>query len=85
MKKEKVKPLPMVTVFIDYFVRRAKRVLGLTNADFKTVSIDVHPERGTIWVWFHVPESVLARAQFYFDGQCYTKWHNEPEEKGGTE
>ena len=73
MNKEKTKPLPVVKAFTDYFVHRAKRVLGLTNADFATVSIDAHPERRTVWVWFHVPERVIARAQFYFNGQCYEK------------
>lgn len=73
MKKEKIKSLPIIEDFIIYIVRRAKRVLKIKDSEFKSISIDVHPERGTIWVWFHMPEKVIARVQFYVDGRCYEK------------
>ena len=73
MKKQKIKPLPVVKEFANYIVTRAKRVLKISNKEFETVSIDVHPERRTIWVWFHNLEKVIARAQFYCNGQCYEK------------
>ena len=73
MKGKTIKALPFVKEFADYFVRRAKRVLKLRNEDFKTSSIDVFVERGTIWVWFHNPDKIDGRAQFKFDGRCYYK------------
>ena len=68
MKEKRIKPLPIVKTFIDYFVHRGKRVLKLKDADFETASIDVHPERGTIWVWFHGSKRIIARVYFTFDG-----------------
>ena len=73
MSEKEIQPLPFVKQFSDYFVRRAKRVLKLKDSEFKTVSIDLHPERGTIWVWFHEPARIVARAQFYFDGRYFDK------------
>ena len=81
MKEEEIKPLLFVEEFSDYFVKRARRVLKLKNSEFKTASIDVHPERGTIWVWFHTTEKVIGRAQFNFDGRCYQKLDNRKEAK----
>ena len=80
MKKEKIKPLPVVKKFVGYIVRRAQRVLGLKNADFDHASIDVLPDRGTIWVWFHNPDKVIGRVQLYFDGRCYDKLDNRLDE-----
>ena len=73
MKEEKIKSLPFVKKLSDYFVRRARRVLKLRVSEFETASVDLHPERGTIWVWFHTTEKVIGRAQFNFDGRCYHK------------
>lgn len=73
MKKEEIKSLFIVKEFTDYFVRRAKKVLKVKNSEIETTGIDVHPERGTIWVWFHCKHN-LIRAQFYFDGQCFDKY-----------
>jgi len=79
MKEEKIKSLPFVKKLSVYFLRRAKRVLKLKSSEFNIVSIDIHPERGTIWVWFHTSERVIGRAQFNFDGQCYHKLDNRKE------
>ena len=79
MKKEKTKTLPFVKEFSDYFVQRAKRALKLKNSEFETSSISVHPERGTIWVWFYGPKKVISYAQFKFDGHCYRKSDNREE------
>lgn len=73
MKKQKIKALPVVKEFANYIIGRAKRVLKISNEEFETVSIDVHPECGTIWVWFHYPTMVIGRVQFYFNGRCYEK------------
>jgi len=79
MKKGKIKPLPFVKEFSDYFVRKARRVLGVKGSEIEKSSVEIHPERGTIWVWLHCKDD-LVRAQFYFDGQCYHKYDNR---KGG--
>ena len=79
MKEEKIKSLPFVKKLSVYFLRRAKRVLKLKSSEFNIVSIDIHPERGTIWVWFHTSERVIGRAQFNFDGRCYHKLDNRKE------
>jgi hypothetical protein len=81
MKKEKIKTLFFVLPFSTYFERRARRVLQLKKADYDHVSIDVHPDRGTIWVWLHNPESIVGRAQFKFDGRCYDKLDCRVEEE----
>jgi len=78
MKKEKTKKLPFVQEFVSYFVKRGKRVLKLKDTDFDHPSIDVHPDTGTIWVWFHGVERIVARAQFTFDGLCYGKYDYRP-------
>lgn len=80
MKKEKIKPLPFVKEFVGYFVRRAKRALKLKNSEFKTLSMDVSPHRGNVWVWFYDEHKVIARTQFHFDGQCYDKHYYRKEE-----
>lgn len=81
MKKEKIKPLSFVTELFVYFERRARRVLQLRKADYDHVSIDVHPDRGTIWVWLHNPASIVGRAQFTFDGRCHDKQDCRVEEE----
>jgi len=83
MKKGKIKALPFIQEFINYILLRAMRVLRLKLADFDHASIDVHPDRGTIWVWIHGKEEIIARAQFYFDGRCFSKVDNR-EEQGVT-
>lgn len=78
MKKRKIKPLPVVKEFTDYFLRRTQRVLKMKASDMHHTSIDVHPEEKTIWVWVHGKEAIIARAQFTFDGRCYSKTDNRP-------
>lgn len=75
MKKEQIKALPLVNDFINYFSRRAKRVLKIKNSEFRNLSIDIDPDpkRMTIWVWFYISEKVIARVQFYFNGRCFKK------------
>ena len=79
MKKEKIKPLPFVKEFSDYFLRRAKKVLKVKRSEIETSSVEIHLERGTIWVWLHCKDG-LIRAQFYLDGQCYNKYDDRKEE-----
>ena len=85
MKKEKVKLLPVIKDFVTYIVPRAKRVLRLKSADFDHMSIDVHPRDGTIWVWVHGKDEIIGRAQFRFDGQCYSKVDNRNDEEAVVE
>ena len=80
MKEEKIKPLPFVKELSGYFFRRAKRVLKVKKSEIETASVEIHLQRGTIWVWLHCKDG-LIRAQFYFDGQCYHKYDNRLEEK----
>ena len=78
MEKEIIKPLSFVKELSAYFLRRAKRVLKVRKSEIKTSSIEVHLERGTIWVWLHCKDG-LIRAQFYFDGHCYSKYDDREE------
>ncbi len=75
MKKEKIKALSFVIELADYFERRAKRVLKLKlkDGDYDHVSIDIHPDRGTVWVWLHGVDKIIGRAHFTFDGRCQDK------------
>ncbi len=73
MSEEKIKPLPFVKEFADYFIQRAKRVLKLKNKDFDTIHIDYYnctnPE--TIMVWFHRKslERIVGSVNFTLDGK----------------
>ena len=73
MKEEKIKPLPCVKEFIDYFTQKAKRVLKLKNRDFDTVHIDYFSctSPGTICVWFHrrLGARIVGRISFTPDGK----------------
>ena len=40
MKKPKIKPLPVAKEFTDYFVSRAKRVMGIKTSEYRDISID---------------------------------------------
>ncbi len=83
MKKEKIKTLPFVKELAEYFERRAKRVLKLKfkDGDYDHVSIDIHPDSETVWVWMHNPGKIVGRAQFNFDGRCYSKVDNRLDEE----
>ena len=69
MSEEQIKPLPIVKAFVDYFTRRAKRVLKIKDSEFTHVSIDVHPDRQTVWVWFHGPAEIIGRVMLTSDGR----------------
>jgi len=68
MKKEAIKPLPVVKAYADYFTRRAKSVLGLKRADYKSVSIDYN-SRGSVYVYFHGKGKVVASTSFWANGE----------------
>jgi len=70
VKKEKIKPLPFVKEFSDYFFRRAKKILKLKNSEFKSFSIDTWSSGKYLWVWFYGENSVIvARVTFTVDGK----------------
>jgi len=70
VKKEKIKPLPFVKEFSDYFFRRAKKILKLKNSEFKSFSVELWNTGKNIWVWFYGENSVIvARVTFTTDGK----------------
>jgi len=70
MKEEKIKPLPFVKEFSDYFVNRAKRILKLRNVEFDNINIDFWDHLKEIWIWFFKDGlGIIARAQFTIDGR----------------
>lgn len=73
MNKKRIKPSSVIKAFASYVALRTKRVLHIKDNQFDHLSIDVHPDTETIWVWVHGKERILGRAQFYFDGRCYSK------------
>jgi len=75
MKEEKIKSLPLVKEFSNYFVRRGKRVLGLKKSEYDYTSIDITGS-GKIWVWFFGSERVIAWTQFYQDGRFFCRVDN---------
>jgi hypothetical protein len=72
MKKEKIKSLPIVKSYADYFLARAKRILKLKNSEFESVHVDLVDLR-SIDVWFFYKTNVVARIQFTPDGQIKDK------------
>ena len=80
MKAKKLESLPCVKEFSNYFVRKAKRVLGVKNSEFNSIHIDLI-ELESIEVWFFAETKVLARAQFTGRGQLKDKWDNRKEAK----
>ncbi len=68
MKKEKIKALPVVKAYADYFVCRAKRILKLKNSEFEAIHIDLH-DFLSIDVWFFLETKIVARVLFALDGQ----------------
>ena len=81
MKKEKIKALPVVIKYAEYFIRRAKRVLKLKDVDIDHIGIDFIGRSGQICVWIHGKDKILARAQFESDGTVIDKYDNRIEEK----
>ena len=72
MKKEKkIKPLPIVKAYTDYWIRRSQRVLKVKKGQYKTVTVD-YSTRGMVYVWFHGEEEILAHATFTVDGKRFS-------------
>ncbi len=70
MKEEKIKPLPIVKEFSNYFFRKAKKILGLKNAGFKSFSVELWNTGKNVWVWFYGENSVIvARVTFTTNGK----------------
>ncbi len=68
MKKEKIKPLPVVKAYADYWIRRARKVLKVKKGEYKSVNVD-YTTRGFVYVWFHREHDVVAHATFTLDGK----------------
>ena len=83
MKEEKIKALPFVKEFSEYFIQKAKRALKLRNKDFDTVHIDYYSctNPGTIYVWFHreSKKGIVGKVSFTFDGKQTDKTDNKEE------
>lgn len=81
MKKQKIKPLPVAKEFADYFVSRAKRVMGIKTSEYRSISMDYWLESGHIWVWFFAKSKggILARVEFNHDGTVSQKKDNREE------
>ena len=59
MKKDKVKPLPVVKAFSEYFIRKAKKDLGIKRGYYKTASVE-YTMRGFVYVWFFPPTDITT-------------------------
>ncbi len=69
MKNEIIKPLPIVTAYTGYFIRRAKKALKLTGKDFRSVSVDYNTRSRKIHVWFHAPDvGIVGDIYFWLNG-----------------
>ena len=75
MKKGKIKPLPVAKDFADYFVSRAKRLMGIKAREYRSISLDYWLSSGHIWVWFYAaPDGgILAKVEFDHDGHVILK------------
>lgn len=67
MAKEPIKHLPVVKAFVDYFVRKAKKDLKIKRRDYKTASVE-YSSRGSVYVWFHGTEAIVAWTSYKADG-----------------
>ena len=72
MKEEKIKPLPVVKAYTNYFTRRAKRMLKLRNSEFDGIHIDFH-DSNSIDVWFFIKTDIIAHVSFTPDGRIGDK------------
>lgn len=70
MKKPKIKPLPIVKAYTDYWLRRARKILKVKKGQYKSVSVD-YTTRGFVYVWFHGSDEVVAHTTFTLDGKHY--------------
>ena len=71
MKKEKIKPLPVVKAYTDYWIRRARKVLKVKKGQYKSANVD-YTTRGFVYVWFHGADDVVANATFTLDGKRWS-------------
>jgi len=51
MPGKPIKNLPVVKAFAEYFIRKAKKDLGIGRGFYKTASVE-YSTRGMIYVWF---------------------------------
>jgi len=69
MKKEKIKPLPVVKAFALYWLRRARRVLKLKQSEYDSFHIDYMHTENIVEVWFFSETAIVAWAIFDHDGR----------------
>lgn len=70
MKEGKITQLPIVKEFSNYFFRKAKKILGLKNPEFKSFKVELWNTGKNVWVWFYGENSVIvARVTFTTDGK----------------
>ena len=67
MAKGPIKNLPVVKAFAEYFIRKAKKDLKVKRRDYKTASVE-YTSRGFVYVWFHVPDRIVAHTCYNADG-----------------
>ena len=68
MEKEKIKPLPVVRVYAQYWLRRARRVLKLRKSEYDCFHIDYMHTDNNVDVWFFCETDVIAWAIFNHNG-----------------
>lgn len=71
MKEEKIKPLPIVKAYADYWIKRGKKVLKIKKGQYKKVNVD-YTSRGFVYVWFHGEDEIVANATFTLDGKRFS-------------
>ena len=68
MKKREIKPVPVAIKYAEYFVRRAKRVLGLMNSEYEEYHVDLI-NLEDVEVWFFKRTGIVAQVKFTADGR----------------
>ena len=67
MRETPIKNLPVVKAFAEYFIRKAKKDLKVKRKDYKTVTVE-YTTRGFVYVWFHLPDRIVAHTSYRADG-----------------
>lgn len=75
MKEDKIKALPVVKAYSDYFVRRAKRIFKLKNKEFEIVHVDLFDLK-YVEVWFFAETKIVAHAKFMSNGRLIDTMDN---------
>lgn len=57
MRETPIKNLPVVKAFAEYFIRKAKKDLGIRRGYYKTASVE-YTTRGKVYVWFFPPTEI---------------------------